>query len=83
MIQRKVNFERSAHSADAIQRAIYKFSDRLSCDLTIGDQAHLCALHLQNADAKDIDETISDFRNEVLDQTLRERIRGETERSGI
>ena len=37
MIERELTFESSAHSADAIQRAVYKLSDRLSCDLATED----------------------------------------------
>jgi His-Xaa-Ser system protein HxsD len=77
MTERQLTFESSAHSVDAIQRAIYKFSDRLSCDLATNNGSVHCTLHLLDEDA-DTDATLADFRNEVLDQTLRERIRGET-----
>src|SRR4051794_29063365 len=70
-------FERSMHSADAIQRAIYVLSDRLSADLVTEAELYRCTVHLP-ADADDVESTLADFRNEVLDQTLRERVRGET-----
>ena len=77
MTVHQLTFESSAHSVDAIQRAAYKFSDRLSCDLATQNGSVLCTLHLPD-ETEDVATTLSDFRNEVLDQTLRERIRGET-----
>jgi His-Xaa-Ser system protein HxsD len=76
MVERELTFEASLHSGDAIQRAAYALSDRLSCDLAVERDRFRCTLHLP-ADA-DVDATVADFRNEVLDQTLRERIRDET-----
>jgi His-Xaa-Ser system protein HxsD len=77
MTERELTFDRSTHSADAIQRATYKLSDRLSCDLASEDVVFRCTLHIQQEDP-DVDALISEFRNEVLDETLRERIRDET-----
>jgi His-Xaa-Ser system protein HxsD len=75
---RELTFEVSSHSADAIQRAVYKLSDRLSCDL-ISDGEHLRSiLHLMTEADDEIELLLSDFRNEVLDETLRKRIREET-----
>lgn len=79
MIERQVDFAASSHSADAIQRAAYKLSDRLSCDLTSDDSAFHCILHVPDEERDSVDELLAEFRNEVLDQTLRERIRGETQ----
>jgi His-Xaa-Ser system protein HxsD len=77
MTERQLTFESSAHSVDAIQRAVYKLSDRLSCDLATHNGSVLCTVHLPD-ETEDVEAALSDFRNEVLDQTLRERIRGET-----
>jgi His-Xaa-Ser system protein HxsD len=75
-VVREVSFDPAAVSVDAVQRAAYRLSDRLSLDLKIGDGIR-CTLHL--GDAAEADELVADFRNEVLDQVLRERIRQETE----
>src|SRR5262245_41702401 len=77
MPDRQLTFDSSAYSVDAIQRAAYRFSNRLSCDLSASDEAIECTLHLPDG-TEDIDATLADFRNEVLDQVLRERIRAET-----
>lgn len=73
----ELTFDVASHSVDAIQRAAYRFSDRVSCELASGDAEHCCVLTaLSDAD---LDVLIADFRTEVLDQVLRERIRAETE----
>lgn len=66
-----------ATSIDAIQRAAYRFSDRFSCELHPGDPEHRCLLRpVAEIDAA---SELESFRTEVLDQTLRQRIREETE----
>lgn len=72
-----MSFDRAGHSVDAIQRAAYRFSDRLSCEIaaTEGSVEVRAAVLDEGADA---DLLVADFRNEVLDQVLRERIRAET-----
>jgi His-Xaa-Ser system protein HxsD len=72
----EVSFAAATTSTDAIQRAAYRFSDRFSCELFPGEETHLCRLRpIGEAPAGEIES----FRTEVLDQTLRERIRKETE----
>jgi His-Xaa-Ser system protein HxsD len=79
-LERELTFESAAHSQDAIQRAAYKFSDRLSCELTCERSVFRCTLYIPEEEAA-VEGILADFRNEVLDQTLRERIRGETQES--
>jgi len=73
----ELTFDAASHSVDAIQRAAYRFSDRVSCELVSGEVEHRCVLTAV-ADV-DLDAQIADFRTEVFDQVLRERIRAETE----
>lgn len=75
----EVTFDREHHSADAIQRAAYRFSDRLSLDLEVEPTSFRCRLTIVSDDEAVVALTLHDFRNEVLDQVLRERIRDETE----
>lgn len=77
MAERRVSFNRSGHSLDAVQRAAYRLSDRLSCDVSENTEAIEVTLHIADDDS-DPDTVLADFRNEVLDQVLRERIRAET-----
>jgi His-Xaa-Ser system protein HxsD len=73
----EVCFDASSTSLDAIQRAAYRFSDRFACELLAGEQEHRCLLTGVGQEA--VEPLIADFRTEVLDQVLRERIRAETE----
>jgi His-Xaa-Ser system protein HxsD len=76
MAERSISFDRSGHSLDAVQRAAYRLSDRLSCD--VSENAEAIEVMLHTAGDNDPDAVLTDFRNEVLDQVLRERIRAET-----
>lgn len=73
----ELSFDAASHSTDAIQRAAYRFADRVSCELESGEPQHRCVLTAVGD--VDIEALIPDFRTEVLDQVLRERIRAETE----
>jgi His-Xaa-Ser system protein HxsD len=73
----RLSFDRSGHSLDAVQRAAYRFSDRLSCDISEDPEAIEVMVHLAD-DTGEPEAVLADFRNEVLDQVLRERIRAET-----
>jgi His-Xaa-Ser system protein HxsD len=79
VISDNVTFDREHHSADAIQRAAYRFSDRLSLDLVVEPTVFNCRLMILSDDEAVAALIVHDFRNEVLDQVLRERIRDETE----
>ena len=73
----ELKFDAASHSVDAIQRAAYRFSDRFSCELITGEAEHRCLLTAVGE--TELAPQIADFRTEVLDQVLRERIRAETE----
>ncbi|MBA3867090.1 MAG: His-Xaa-Ser system protein HxsD [Solirubrobacterales bacterium] len=77
MSEHRLSFASSAHSVDAVQRAAYRFSDRLSCDISERPDAVEVIVHLAD-DTSEPEAVLADFRNEVLDQVLRERIRAET-----
>jgi His-Xaa-Ser system protein HxsD len=72
----EVVLDATSHSADAIQRAAYRFADQFSLELVRDGENYRCQLHFHDI----VDETAVDgFRGEVIDQVLRERIRTETE----
>lgn len=77
MSERTLSFDRRGHSLDAVQRAAYRFSDRLSCDVSEGAERIEVTVYFDH-DAEEAEALLADFRNEVLDQVLRERIRAET-----
>ena len=72
---RVIQFDPVAVTVDAVQRAAYRMSDRLSIDIRM-DETVECTVHL--SEASEVESVLADFRNEVLDQVLRERIRTET-----
>jgi His-Xaa-Ser system protein HxsD len=78
MIDRELIFEPAAYSLDALQRAAYRMSDRLSVDLRSEESAIRCELHISTDDAAIADTAVGEFRNHALDESLRERIRTET-----
>jgi len=78
MAEIDLSFDRSGYSLDAVQRAAYRFSDRLSCDVSVGAESIDMTLHLPDDAPLGTDELVAAFRNEALDQVLRERIRAET-----
>jgi His-Xaa-Ser system protein HxsD len=77
VLVRELRFSGEAATIDAVQRAAYKLSDQMSVDINVVRSEIVCALHL--AINEQADETVAEFRNEVLDQVLRARIRDETE----
>jgi His-Xaa-Ser system protein HxsD len=65
---------------EAIKRAAYRFSDRMSVEITQGAEGTLCRLRpLQQKQQVDLDQLAGEFRNETLDQDLRLKIAAETE----
>src|SRR4051812_37800196 len=76
-----VTFAREANfDVEAIKRAAYRFSDRLTADITSNSGEFVCQLRTLAPTAADSFEKLADeFRNEVLDQDLRIKIAAETE----
>lgn len=77
MIERVLCFDRAGYSLDSIQRAAYRFSDRAACEIVAGDSEIEVRATILDEEG-DVDGLIAAFRNEALDQVLRERIRAET-----
>ena len=76
----KISFESSLYSGEAVKRALYKMSDRFTADIRQEGAALVCDIHFpasKSEEAKVLD--LANFRKEVLDEDLREKIRVETE----
>jgi His-Xaa-Ser system protein HxsD len=71
-------FASDAHSADVIQRAAYRFSDRFTVQIRSDGENLRCDLYPTGAGEEIDGQTLSAFRAEILDQVLRERIGKET-----
>jgi His-Xaa-Ser system protein HxsD len=78
MFEFDVSFDSESHSVGAIQRAAYRLSDRLAIDVRSVEGAYHCHLWVDVGDENAAERVVFDFRNEVVDQVLRERIREET-----
>lgn len=63
---------------DAVQRALYRLSDRTSGEVRVIDGRIRCTLHPGSDDENDLVSLLADLNNEVLDETLRARIRDQT-----
>ena len=72
-----LSFPKNVYSLDVIKKAAYKFSDRASFDFESNDDQIFCNVVLAAKDLTITDFTFA-FKNEVLDQDLRESIAIET-----
>lgn len=77
MTEATVSFDSSTASLDAVQRAAYRLSDRISCEISEKAGELGVTIHPSDPEA-DMRGLLAEFRNEVLDQVLRERVRAET-----
>ncbi|MDA3875662.1 MAG: His-Xaa-Ser system protein HxsD [Halothiobacillus sp.] len=77
----KLRIDESVYSLDCVQRAALKFTDLASINISrIPDSHHLEISIERFPDAGvDVEQLAQLLCNEVLDQSLRERIRQETE----
>lgn len=73
-----LTFEPSVASLDTLQRAALKFTGLCSFDIAPAGDRLAVTVSFPFKHQVDTDEVIGRFRNEVLDQTLRERIASET-----
>lgn len=70
----------AAFDVEAIKRAAYRFSDRVSIEITDAQPGTQCRLRALNPSASaNLPMLAEEFRNEVLDQDLRQKIAAETE----
>ena len=73
-----VTFDAACYSVDAVERALYRLSDRLSADVALDGESIHCTLYFSSEEPEVRAAAICDLRNGVLDETLRARIRDET-----
>jgi His-Xaa-Ser system protein HxsD len=77
--QEHLCFDAACHTCDDVQRAAYKFIDRCSAVVSLIDGSIHCDLEFDLENAPTADALVQELRKEVLDQTLRSRIKKETE----
>jgi len=68
-------FDKKVFQIDTIKRALYRFADNCSFDIScVDDEIRVVIVTYNN----DINELIAKIRNEVIDQDLRDTISKET-----
>jgi His-Xaa-Ser system protein HxsD len=76
----EVDFDLRVFGINAVQRAALKYTNLASFDFHIeGDRLRVSVVSANQGIEIDAEQFIARFRNEVLDQHLRERIAAETE----
>jgi His-Xaa-Ser system protein HxsD len=68
------------HNLEVLEKAAYRFTDKFAIQISTDGVNHICALDFPPAKSQEaIDNIVRDFKNEVLDQKLRVKIRAESE----
>ncbi|TCG05208.1 His-Xaa-Ser system protein HxsD [Paraburkholderia steynii] len=75
---RELLFDRQVYALEAIQKAAYRFIDRMAVNLHVTDTYVRCTVFV-DPEVGTPDDVIRDFQKEVLDQHLRLKIASETE----
>jgi radical SAM pair-associated protein len=79
-LARAIRVDTGVFSLSAIKKAAYRFSDRFYVEVdSVGGLEATVRLSAKPGRVADMDAATGEFRNELLDQDLRERIRAETE----
>jgi len=71
--------DRSVYSLEAVQKASYRFIDRLTILISQTDTQIFCEIAPVVNLSKPFEEILADFKRELLDQQLRSQIKAETE----
>lgn len=80
MVVIELFFDTNVYKLDIIKNAAYRFTDLFSVDFELDSSRIKCLLSFSDKKSKEfVDQTVSNFKNEVLDQDLREKISIETE----
>ena len=74
-----LELDRSVYCLEAVQKAAYRFIDRLTILISQSEGVTLCEITQIDGKKQLIDLVISDFKRELLDQQLRFQIKKETE----
>ena len=75
----KIEVDETIYSMEAVQKAAYRFIDRLTILISKSGQLIVCDIEPVDGTAPDFDVTVANFKRELLDQQLRKQIKEETE----
>lgn len=74
----KLSLDPKVYSLDAVQKAAYRFIDRLTIQIEASNDAIMCSISPVRPGV-DITQLLDGFKRELLDQELRLKIKTETE----
>ncbi len=75
----KLEIDEKIYCLEAIQKAAYRFIDRLTILITKTSDKLVCEIDAVAGTEEQFDANISNFKRELLDQQLRKQIKEETE----
>ncbi len=75
-----IRFDARVFSLVAVKKAAYRYLDKFAVEILLEDPEIVCMVKCTRPlSPTRLTELLDDFRKEVLDQDLREQIKGETE----
>lgn len=74
-----LRLDKTVYSLEAVQKAAYRFIDRLVIVISQDEQQLLCDIDSVEGIDKSFEEILARFKQELLDQQLRRQIKEETE----
>jgi His-Xaa-Ser system protein HxsD len=75
-----VNFDSKVFSLMAVKKAAYRYIDLFSADIVAKDDEIRCVLKFSSErNDEGYSKLVDEFKKEVLDQDLREKLKAETE----
>lgn len=75
----KLEIDESIYCLEAVQKASYRFIDRLTVLITRVNEQLVCEIEPVVGAEKFFNEHVANFKRELLDQQLRKQIKDETE----
>ena len=75
----KIEIDEQVYSIEAVQKAAYRFIDRLTILITKTNGKIVCDADPVSGTETQFESNLSNFKRELLDQQLRKQIKEETE----
>ncbi|WP_408596490.1 His-Xaa-Ser system protein HxsD [Limnohabitans sp.] len=75
----KLEIDEQIYCLEAVQKASYRFIDRLTILITKADGRLICEIEAVEGVEELFDANVANFKRELLDQQLRKQIKDETE----
>ena len=75
----KLEIDEQIYCLEVVQKAAYRFIDRLTILISKGDGKLICEVDAVDGSQELFEANIANFKRELLDQQLRKQIKDETE----